>query len=80
MASWTLRLPSDVVKSRLQTAPEYRYPDGMRSVIREIWKYEGPLGFFSGFSPVMLRAFPANAACFLGIELTLDLCRAISTL
>lgn len=26
---------------------------------------------FKGFTPVMLRAFPANAACFFGLELTL---------
>jgi solute carrier family 25 (mitochondrial carnitine/acylcarnitine transporter), member 20/29 len=29
---------------------------------------EGPLALYKGVTPVMLRAFPANAACFIGFE------------
>ena len=29
---------------------------------------EGPRALYKGFSAVMLRAFPANAACFLGVR------------
>ena len=68
-------IPADVIKSRLQTAPEGKYPDGMRGVLREILQHEGPKALFKGFVPVMLRAFPANAACFFGVELTLSLIR-----
>ena len=32
---------------------------------------EGPASLFKGLTPVMLRAFPANAACFLGFEVTM---------
>ena len=34
---------------------------------------EGPRGLFQGLTPALLRAFPANAACFLGVELSLRL-------
>jgi solute carrier family 25 carnitine/acylcarnitine transporter 20/29 len=77
IANWSVCIPADVVKSRLQTAPEGKYPDGMRGVIREILAHEGPAGFFRGFVPVMLRAFPANAACFFGVELILSLIRQV---
>lgn len=77
IANWAVCIPADVVKSRLQTAPEGKYPDGMRGVIREILRDEGPRAFFKGFVPVMLRAFPANAACFMGVELTLSLIRSV---
>lgn len=35
-------------------------------------KNEGPLALYKGITPVLLRAFPANAACFLGFELCKD--------
>uniref|UniRef100_A0AC35TZX6 Congested-like trachea protein n=1 Tax=Rhabditophanes sp. KR3021 TaxID=114890 RepID=A0AC35TZX6_9BILA len=72
MANWAVCIPADVMKSRLQTAPEGKYPDGIRGVFREIIREEGPKGLFKGFTPVMLRAFPANAACFFGYELTMN--------
>jgi len=75
IANWSVCIPADVLKSRLQTAPEGKYPDGIRGVFREIIREEGPRALFKGFVPVMLRAFPANAACFLGVELTMSLFR-----
>ncbi|VDM27659.1 unnamed protein product [Toxocara canis] len=71
IANWAVCIPADVMKSRLQTAPEGKYPDGIRGVFREIMREEGPRALFKGFTPVMLRAFPANAACFFGFELAL---------
>ncbi|CAO4373828.1 unnamed protein product [Caenorhabditis nigoni] len=71
IANWGVCIPADVLKSRLQTAPEGKYPDGIRGVLREVLREEGPRALFKGFWPVMLRAFPANAACFFGLELTL---------
>uniref|UniRef100_A0A7E4V9N7 Mitochondrial carnitine/acylcarnitine carrier protein n=1 Tax=Panagrellus redivivus TaxID=6233 RepID=A0A7E4V9N7_PANRE len=76
IANWAVCIPADVVKSRLQTAPEGKYK-GMRCVVQEILHDEGPKGLFRGFVPVMLRAFPANAACFFGVELTLSLIRQV---
>ncbi|XP_055386163.1 congested-like trachea protein [Condylostylus longicornis] len=69
MAYWILGMPPDVIKSRLQTAPSGRYPGGVRQVLSELLKTEGPRALYKGVTPVMLRAFPANAACFVGFEL-----------
>ena len=33
----------------------------------------GVLGLYRGFAPCIARAAPANAACFLGLEMTLKL-------
>ena len=53
------------------TAPEGSYPRGIRDVFVEMMRKEGPSALFRGLTPVMLRAFPANAACFLGYEVAL---------
>jgi Mitochondrial carrier protein. len=66
-------MPADVLKTRLQTAPEDKYPHGIRSVLSEMLEREGPRTLYRGATPVLLRAIPANAACFLGIEWTLQL-------
>ena len=34
----------------------------------KIGKERGILGFYSGLGPTLVRAFPANAALFLGVE------------
>jgi solute carrier family 25 carnitine/acylcarnitine transporter 20/29 len=72
MANWVPAIPVDTLKSRLQTAPEGKYPNGIRSVAAEIFQAQGYtrgfLTLYSGIKPVMIRAFPANAACFLGYE------------
>ncbi len=42
-----------------------------RSVIdcaQQIMAKDGVKGFFRGFTPAMVRSFPANATCFLGYE------------
>lgn len=49
-------------------APEGMYPRGVRDVFAKLYKEEGLKALYSGVTPVMLRAFPANAACFLGVE------------
>lgn len=69
--NWSVAIPPDVIKSRLQTAPQGMYPNGVRDVVRHIIKEEGVTSFYKGFTPIMLRAFPANAACFLGYEVCL---------
>ncbi|KAK6111204.1 Mitochondrial carnitine/acylcarnitine carrier protein [Brugia pahangi] len=79
IANWSICIPPDVLKSRLQTAPEGKYPGGIRDVFKEIMREEGPKALFKGFAPVMLRAFPANAACFLGFELALSFFQFMET-
>lgn len=71
MFNWLVAIPPDVLKSRLQTAPAGTYPNGIRDVFRELLRNEGIFALYKGVIPVMLRAFPANAACFLGYEVTM---------
>nr|XP_046484010.1 mitochondrial carnitine/acylcarnitine carrier protein-like [Neodiprion pinetum] len=68
IANWSVGMPADVIKSRLQTAPDGTYPRGVRSVFPILIREEGFRALYRGVIPVMLRAFPANAACFLGLE------------
>lgn len=67
MACWTVGIPADVIKSRYQTAPEGKY-NGLVDVYKALIKEEGYAGLFKGIRPALIRAFPANAACFLGME------------
>ncbi|XP_023227595.1 mitochondrial carnitine/acylcarnitine carrier protein-like [Centruroides sculpturatus] len=69
--NWMVAIPPDVLKSRLQTAPEGTYPNGIRDVFRHTMKEEGFRALYKGATPVMLRAFPANAACFMGYEVAM---------
>jgi solute carrier family 25 carnitine/acylcarnitine transporter 20/29 len=46
---------------------EGKYKHGIRSVFADVMRTEGPTALYKGFTAVMLRAFPANAACFLGL-------------
>eukprot|EP00999_Lentomonas_sp_LEN2_P002687 NODE_561_length_1366_cov_89.420500_g525_i0.p1 GENE.NODE_561_length_1366_cov_89.420500_g525_i0~~NODE_561_length_1366_cov_89.420500_g525_i0.p1 ORF type:complete len:288 (-),score=31.43 NODE_561_length_1366_cov_89.420500_g525_i0:293-1156(-) len=70
VANWLVGLPFDTVKSRLQIAPEGTYTGGFRQVFRELVAKEGYSALYKGLGPVMARAFPANACCFLGVDLT----------
>lgn len=70
VANWIIAVPPDVVKSRLQSAPEGTYPGGARQVLRELVREEGWLGLTRGMAPAVSRAFPANGACFLGLEVS----------
>ena len=67
MACWGVCIPFDTLKSRFQTAPEGKYGNVL-DVYRHLVKEEGAGALFTGFRPAMIRAFPANAACFLGME------------
>lgn len=71
IANWVIGMPPDVLKSRLQTAPEGTYKRGIREVFVKLIKEDGVLALYRGVVPVMLRAFPANAACFLGFEMAM---------
>jgi solute carrier family 25 carnitine/acylcarnitine transporter 20/29 len=67
---WLLSFPSDVVKQRIMTdnlGPERQYPrwrDAAKSIYREVgWR-----GYWRGFTPCFLRAFPANAVALVAFE------------
>lgn len=70
--NWLVAIPPDVLKSRLQSAPEGAYR-GLWDVFKHLMKTEGPAALFKGVGPAMLRAFPANAACFLGKEVSMKI-------
>lgn len=65
---WLLVLPLDTLKSRYQTAPTGMYPRGVLDVFQVTVKSEGYRALWKGMVPVMLRAFPANSAGYLGYE------------
>jgi solute carrier family 25 carnitine/acylcarnitine transporter 20/29 len=69
VANWLVALPLDVVKSRMQasSAAAGRAPN-MAAVTRAIVAAEGLRGLYTGIGPALLRAVPANAACFTGQE------------
>eukprot|EP00903_Cladosiphon_okamuranus_P016166 g14919.t1 len=68
MATWAIAIPPDVIKSRWQTAPEGTY-SGLGDVLRTLLREEGAAALYRGVAPAMLRAFPANAACFFGVDI-----------
>ncbi|EGG08089.1 uncharacterized protein MELLADRAFT_42989 [Melampsora larici-populina 98AG31] len=70
IAMWSIAIPPDVIKSRLQAAPTGTYK-GFLDCIQITIKQDGMKALFKGFGPAMVRAIPANAATFLGVELAL---------
>ncbi|KAJ1984179.1 carnitine transporter [Dimargaris verticillata] len=73
IVDWTFTMPIDTLKSRLQTAAPGQYPRGIRDVAVHLARTEGLCVLYRGVGPAMLRAFPANAACFAGYEATMSL-------
>jgi len=70
VAMWSFAIPPDVIKSRLQSAPQGMY-SGFFDCARKTIVQDGVKALFKGFGPAMARAFPANAATFLGVEASL---------
>ncbi|KAF8528308.1 mitochondrial carrier [Gautieria morchelliformis] len=67
VAMWSIAIPPDVLKSRLQSAPSGTYT-GFLDCARKTIAADGVGALWKGFGPAMARAFPANAATFLGVE------------
>eukprot|EP00054_Salpingoeca_dolichothecata_P007802 m.44687 g.44687 ORF g.44687 m.44687 type:complete len:320 (-) comp17300_c0_seq2:28-987(-) len=70
---WLSCYPVDVIKNRIQSAPDTSPPlyKNFRHAARTIYQKEGVRGFFAGLGPCAVRAFPANAAAFFGFELAM---------
>lgn len=62
--NWTLAIPIDTIKSRIQSGGSA----GISQTIQILLKESGPKGLFRGLAPTLLRAFPASAAFFFGVE------------
>lgn len=68
MSMWLVVFPIDTIKTKLQASSTRQ---SMVQATKEIYSSRGGIkGFFPGLGPALLRSFPANAATFLGVELT----------
>ena len=52
---WIVAIPADVLKSKIQTAPEGKYSNGFRDVVRSMFKNQGLRAFYRGATPVFIR-------------------------
>jgi hypothetical protein len=79
--AWMVIFPLDVVKSRMQTevmeggvvgergrGGSVKARLSFRETTLSVWKEGGVGAFYRGLGSAMLRAFPANAALFWGVE------------
>ncbi|RKO97320.1 mitochondrial carrier [Caulochytrium protostelioides] len=70
IACWTVCLPFDTIKSRVQTSLARDPTDVALARVLQQLRAEGSVlkGLYRGLTPTLLRAFPASAAFFLGME------------
>ena len=64
---WVVSIAPDTIKSTIQTSESKL---NISYVYRSIYATRGLRGFFTGIEVAIIRAFPANAALFVGYELT----------
>jgi len=68
---WITSYPSDVVKQRIMTDPledgKRRFPN-WSAAAKDVWRRDGFRGYWRGFLPCFLRAFPANAVALVAFE------------
>lgn len=70
-AYWLSNYPFDVIKNKMQAAVNTpNQYNGMSHCAREIYRIDGWRGFTRGLSVCLLRSLPANATCFLFLEIT----------
>lgn len=77
-AGWALVFPMDVIKSRKQTGLLPR-DMGLAQAANQIIATEGWAAASRGWLPAVLRGFPANAALFVGVELSDKLFTALGS-
>ena len=66
---WLAAFPFDTLKARMMLAKERT---SLRACAVELYASAGLRGFWRGFLPCVLRAFPANAAAFGGFQLAMS--------
>jgi len=69
MMGWTVAMPFDVPKTNVQSRWDTKVVGSYFPKMAQILKERGIAGFFNGLGPTLIRAFPANAALFLGVEM-----------
>jgi solute carrier family 25 (mitochondrial carnitine/acylcarnitine transporter), member 20/29 len=65
LGMWSFAIPLDAIKTRVQASSGNL---GAFGVARQLFAEQGMQGFYRGIGPALLRAFPANAACFAAKE------------
>ena len=69
MLGWTVAMPFDVPKTNVQSRWDTKVVGSYFPEFKRIVKERGLRGLFIGLGPTLVRAFPANAALFLGVEM-----------
>jgi hypothetical protein len=68
MFGWALAMPIDVPKTNVQSRYDTKVVGSFFPEMVKIARERGVRGLYSGLGPTLVRAFPANAALFLGVE------------
>ena len=71
---WLASFPFDVIKQRIMTDSldyEKKRYKSWRQAFIGVWRQDGIKGYYRGFVPCVLRAFPANAAALFMFERTM---------
>lgn len=68
MLGWTVAMPFDVPKTNVQSRWDTKVVGSYFPEMIKIAKQRGISGLYNGLGPTLVRAFPANAALFLGVE------------
>lgn len=69
MFGWACAMPFDVPKTNVQSRYDTKVVGSYFPEMARIIRKRGFLGLYDGLGPVLMRAFPANAALFLGVEM-----------
>ena len=62
-------MPFDVPKTNVQASWDSKIFGSYFPELIRIARERGPLALYTGLIPTIVRAFPANAALFLGVEM-----------
>ena len=68
--AWACSIVPDSVKSHIQTSQNLSQLPGSMDTFRRIVRQRGYRGLFAGVEVAIVRAYPANAALFVGYEYT----------
>ncbi|CAN0534790.1 unnamed protein product [Ectocarpus sp. 8 AP-2014] len=66
VVGWAAVMPLDSVKSIIQTTDK---PESLLRTLQTVVRTKGWQALFIGLNAALARAFPANAALFLGYEI-----------